>query len=85
MLKEPKERDVIVFHYNKKHNSDISIPPWIIKHKGISHYVHHVQVDKNVQWNTKETPDNEHTKASIKMRGKLELVQENNLLIAKIS
>jgi len=33
----------IVFHYNKQHNIDQSIPPWVIKHKGVSYYVNHME------------------------------------------
>lgn len=83
MLKQP-ERDIIVFHYNKKHNEDQNIPPWVVKHKGNTHYVHHLEVDDGVSWNTKETPENEHTKAALKIRGKLTLETINNLIIAKI-
>lgn len=51
----------IVFHFNKKHLEDSRIPMWVVKCKGESHYVHHVNVDKGVGFSTKETPDNPHT------------------------
>jgi hypothetical protein len=82
-LKEPRRED-IVFHYNRAHNTDQSIPAWIIKHKGQTHYVDHVDVENCAAWSTKETPNNEHTKGSIKFKGKLELQKENDKIIAKI-
>ncbi|MNK09891.1 hypothetical protein D3C87_278790 [compost metagenome] len=65
--------DTIVFHYNKAHNSDKSIPPWVIKTQGKSHYVTHVTVEPGCGFCTKETPDNPHTKASIKVKGFLSI------------
>lgn len=44
----------IIFAYNKAHNQDQTIPPWIIKHKGETHYIHHL--DSKVGFSTKETP-----------------------------
>ena len=55
-----------VFHFNKGHLSDPTIPMWVIKAKGVSHYVNHV--DCNVPWSTKETPDNPTTKGSLKFK-----------------
>ena len=51
----------IVFHYNKKHNEDTSIPPWIIKFKGETYYINHLDIEPGVGFSTKESPDNEHT------------------------
>ena len=56
----------MVFHFNKKHLEDPAIPMWVIKAKGESYYVEHV--DCMVNWSTKETPDNSHTKGSIKIK-----------------
>lgn len=80
-----KDGDVqrIVFHYNKSHNQDQTIPPWIVKHKGQSYYVNHM--NSTVGFSTKETPDNEHTKAAIMFRGKLEIVEEDGQTIANIT
>lgn len=72
----------IVFHYNKMHNSNAEIPQWIIKHKGLTYYVNHV--DSKVGFSTKETPDNSHTKGSILFRGKLKVIEENKKIIAII-
>ena len=72
----------IVFHYNKAHNQDASIPPWIVKHKGQTYYVNHL--DSKVGFSTKETPDNENTKAALMFRGKLSIVEQNNNIMAII-
>ena len=77
--------DEIIFHFNKKHLENPSVPMWIIKTKGQTHYIHHVNVDKGVGFSTKETPDNEHTKGSIKLKGKLELITEGDMFIANIT
>ena len=76
-------KDVIIFHFNKKHLQDPTIPMWVIKHKGKTHYVHHV--DSEVGFSTKETPDNPHTKGSIKFKGQLTLIEENDKLMALIT
>jgi hypothetical protein len=75
----------IVFHFNKKHLEDPSIPMWVIKCKGETHYVHHVNVDKGVGFSTKETPDNTSTKGSIKFKGILKIINDGNMLIAEIT
>lgn len=74
--------DRIVFHFNKAHNQDATIPPWIVKHKGQTYYVNHM--NSQVGFSTKETPDNEHTKAAIQFRGKLEIIEEEGQTIANI-
>lgn len=55
-----------MFHFNKGHLSDPSIPMWVLKIKGQSYYVNHVEC--NVPWSTKETPDNDKTKGSLKIK-----------------
>lgn len=77
-------KDDIVFHFNKKHNEDKTIAPWVVKHKGDTHYVNHIDVKDGVSWSTKENPDNPHTKGSIRFKGNLELVTDNNSVTAKI-
>lgn len=57
---------------------------WVIKHKGTTHYVDHVDVSEGVGFSTKETPDNPHTKGSIKFKGRLEITNNNDLITAKI-
>ena len=54
---------------------------WVLKFHGETYYVNHVEC--NVPWSTKETPDNSHTKGSIKVKDCLLQIDENNE--AKIS
>ena len=72
----------IVFHYNKKHNEDTEIAPWVIKHKGQTFYINHL--DSSVGFSTKETPGNEHTKGSLMFRGKLKIIEQDKVIIALI-
>ena len=65
----------VIFHYNKKHNEDQSVPCWILKVKGETHYVHHVEIAPGVGFSTKETPDNPHTKGALKIKGHLTLIE----------
>ncbi len=73
----------IVFHYNKAHNEDSTIPTWVIKHKGKTYYIDHL--DSDVGFCTKETPDSEHTKGSLQFKGCLKIYSENGEAIARIS
>lgn len=76
----------IVFHFNKKHLEDPTIPMWVIKCRGDTYYVHHVDVSTGVGFSTKETPDNPHTKGSIKLKGMLTIETDgDNKIIAKIN
>lgn len=73
-----------MFHFNKKHLEDPSIPMWVIKTKGESYYVNHVEC--NVPWSTKETPDNNHTKGSIKVKDcHLVIDNENTAIISPLT
>jgi hypothetical protein len=73
-----------VFHFNKKHLEDETIPMWVIKTHGESFYVNHVTSQLN--WSTKETPDNERTKGSIKFKECLLTIDpENNATISTLS
>lgn len=49
---------------------------WVIKTKGESYYVEHVEC--NVPWSTKETPNNAHTKGSIKVKRCLLVIDDDN-------
>jgi hypothetical protein len=49
---------------------------WILKFGGATHYVNHV--DAKCGWSTKETPDNEHTKGSIKFKNVIVTIDERN-------
>lgn len=66
----------MVFHFNKKHLEDETIPMWVLKLRGETYYVHHV--DCSVPWSTKETPDNAHTKGSIKVKDCLVTIDSEN-------
>jgi len=65
-----------VFHFNKKHLEDPSIPMWVIKMRGETFYVTHVEC--SVPWSTKETPDNAHTKGAIKVKNCLVTIDSDN-------
>jgi len=84
LILQSDKRESIVFHFNKKHLQDSTIPMWIIKHKGETHYVDHVDVSEGVGFSTKETPDNPHTKGSIKFKGRLSINDDDNIITAKI-
>ena len=49
---------------------------WVVKTHGETFYVNHVTAD--MPWSTKETPDNSHTKGSIKFKECLLVIDENN-------
>ena len=66
----------VVFHFNKGHLTDQTIPMWVLKTKGESYYVHHV--DCQMPWSTKETPDNPSTKGSLKIKKCLLTINEDN-------
>ena len=68
-------RDV-VFHFNKKHLEDSTIPMWVVKARGETYYVNHV--DCSVPWSTKETPDNAHTKGAIKIKDCFLTIDDDN-------
>ena len=56
----------VVFHFNKHHLIDPKTPMWVLKMKGETYYVDHVNC--NAPWTTKETPDNPSTKGSLKIK-----------------
>ncbi len=66
----------VVFHFNKKHLEDQTIPMWVLKFHGETLYVNHV--DCQLPWSTKETPDNSHTKGSIKVKNALLRINDDN-------
>ena len=73
-----------MFHFNKKHLEDQTVPMWVLKFHGETLYVNHV--DCTVAWSTKETPDNSHTKGSIKVKNVLLRVDnENNAQISELT
>ena len=66
----------LVFHFNKKHLEDETIPMWVVKTHGETFYVNHVE--SQMPWSTKETPDNSHTKGSIKFKECLLTIDPDN-------
>lgn len=80
---ETTECDRIIFHFNKAHLSDASIPMWTIKHKGQTYYVHHME--SSIGFKTKETPENAHTKGSIMFKGKLKIYETNSETTQSVS
>jgi len=83
IIDDTKRREII-FHFNKKNLEDNTIPMWVIKHMGLTHYVNHIDVSPGVGFSTKETPENPHTKGSIKFRAKLKIEIINTEIIANI-
>ena len=79
-----EKKEEIVFHFNKKHIQDSTIPMWVVKCRGDTYYVDHVDVSPGIGFSTKETPDNPHTKGSIKFKGRLSISVEQNKTTAKI-
>jgi hypothetical protein len=57
---------------------------WVIKAKGETYYVDHVDMESGVGFSTKETPDNPSTKGSIKFKAKLKIEKIDNRVIATI-
>lgn len=66
----------MVFHFNKKHLEDETIPMWVVKTHGETFYVNHVEC--TLPWSTKETPDNTRTKGSIKIKECLLAIDDEN-------
>jgi hypothetical protein len=54
---------------------------WVLKTRGETYYVSHV--DCSVPWSTKETPDNNHTKGSIKVKNVLLVIDSDNCATIK--
>lgn len=71
----------IEFHFNKKHLEfpDV-VPMWIVKAKGKTFYVNHV--DCETPWTTRENPDHPSTKGSIRIkRGNIHIDANGNARI----
>lgn len=77
---EKKER--IVFHFNKKHLEDSNVPMWVVKYKGETFYIHHLE--STIGFSTKESISNPVTKGSLMFRGKLSIVEQDGQTIAII-
>ncbi len=62
----------IDFHFNKKSLEWPFVPMWVVKAKGKSYYVNHV--DCQTPWTTRENPEHPSTKGSIRIkRGTLQI------------
>ena len=84
MILTNHDRERIIFHFNKGFLQDPTIPMWVLKHKGETYYVDHVDIDPGVGFSTKETPENPHTKGSIMIKGKIEIYKKENLTYGRI-
>lgn len=74
----------VVFHFNKKHLEDATIPAWVLKCNGKTWYVNHVTCE--LPWSTKETPNNSHTKGAIKVkRAWVQIDDLNNATLVKLT
>lgn len=63
------------FHFNKKSLEFDFIPMWVLKVKGKSYYVNHMECQ--VPWTTRETPDHPSTKGSLRIkRGNIYITEE---------
>jgi hypothetical protein len=71
----------IDFHFNKKSLEYDFIPMWVVKARGKTFYVNHVECQTG--FTTRETPDHPSTKGSIRVkRGTLNIDVEGNALIS---
>ena len=78
------KRTEIILHFNKMHLQDPTIPMWVIKAKGQTYYVNHIDVDAGIGFSTKETPDNPSTKGSLKFKGKINITTIDEGITARI-
>jgi len=72
-----------VFHFNKKHLEDTTVPMWILMAKGKTYYVDHVT--SNLPWTTKETPLNVRTKGAIKFKNALLRLEDGAAEITELT
>jgi hypothetical protein len=69
------------FHFNKKSMEFDFIPMWVVKARGKTYYVNHL--DCQTGFSTRETPDHPSTKGSLRVkRGTLKIDAEGNAVIA---
>jgi hypothetical protein len=74
----------ITFHFNKGSVTNPNIPMWVIKHKGVTHYVHHVKIHEGVGLSTMETPNHPSVRGSLRFKGKLTLSTDDGKILAEI-
>lgn len=73
----------IIFHFNTGFFKDPTIPMWVVKTKGKTYYVNHFTSE--IGFTTKETPENPTTKASIQLRGNLQITEKDGQTEALIT
>jgi hypothetical protein len=56
----------IDFHFNKKHLEFPQVPPWILKAKGRTYYINHLEC--TIPWSTRERPEDPSTKGMIRIK-----------------
>lgn len=84
MIYQNDKKEAIVFHYNKHHNVDVMTPPWVIKTKGKTFYINHMDISSGVGFSTNENPDNSHTKGTLKIKGRITIDEVDGKIIATI-
>lgn len=72
-----------IFHFNKKHLSDATIPPWVVKCNGETFYLNHVTCA--MPWSTKESPHSA-TQGAIKLKNcHIQINHENHAIIQPLT
>ena len=56
---------------------------WVLKVKGQTHYIHHLVSE--IGFSTRETPDNAHTKGSLRLKGDIRISEEDGKTVAYIT
>lgn len=80
VIMSSSDKTKIVFHYNRQHNKNRAIPPWVIRHKGKAYYVHHLESE--VGFNTRETPTSPTTRGSLHFTGVLSVLDDDGIITA---
>lgn len=70
----------IDFHFNKGHLMDPKIPMWVVKAKGQTFYVNHVE--SNATWSTRETPEGS-TKGSLRFKNCFLKIEDGTAFITQ--
>ena len=71
-----KSAKTMLFHFNKKHLEDSTIPMWVLIFSGETFYVNHV--DCQVPWSTKERLEHSSTKGAITIKDALITINDEN-------
>lgn len=71
----------IDFHFNKKSMEFDFVPMWVVKARGKTYYVHHMECQAG--FTTRETPDHPSTKGSLRVkRGTLSIDAQGSATIS---